>query len=140
MYGDYSSYQKWNTSKNTYSTLTALTTNLDGAVSAKSANHQVFIQRMTLNIAVHAGQTITFQDSASVPVKFAAHTDFVGTPTQSPRSTVTLDFGPVGYALTAGKNLDVKQSGPGVVGTIRIEAYEKPVSGTLHTGLAASAQ
>ena len=140
-YGDYTQYQKWNTSKCLSRQILAAdtSTELNNVIVVKSANHQLFIQKIAFYETTEStGKNLTFQDDASTPVvlgKYFSVTAAAGIPKNG-----ILDFGPQGYALTAGKNLDVIVSAAGVAGSLHIEAYEKIVSGAIHTGIAASGQ
>lgn len=106
---------------------------LDGAAVAatairtvKSANHRIYVQRVTLNIKTHANAKVfSVEDSAGTPLNVAYHTDLTfaaGVP-----SVVEWDFGPNGRALTIGKNLNylANTAGSGFVGNFHVEGYEK---------------
>lgn len=132
MFGDYTSYQKWNTKKTANVQLATGDAGKDNVIAVKSANHQLFIQKISYEPITAAAQAVTFQDDAGTPVKIAVVP-------ASQASPLVFDFGPEGYALTAGKNLDIANTA-GPAAAIHIEAYEKIVSGAIHTGLAASGQ
>lgn len=91
-------------------------------LTPKSANHQIFIQKITLSITTHvAADVYTVDDDGAGPV-IAAHTDAAaaaGVP-----SVVVWDFGPNGRPVTKGANVDVSHSSTGV-GIMHIEAYQK---------------
>lgn len=124
--------QKSNPSKTVDVTLAAADTGKADVVAVKSANHQLFIQKITYNPVTVAAQAVTFQDDAGTPVK-------IGVIPASQATPLTLDFGPKGVALTAGKNLDISNTA-GPAAQIHIEAYEKIVSGSISTGTAAASQ
>ena len=132
MTGDYEQFQRWYTSKTTDVTLLAADSNKDNCIAVKSANHQLFIQKIFYNIVTSAAQTVTFRDDAGTPIN-------VGIIPASATGSVLFDFGPRGFALTAGKNLDIINTA-GPAGQIHIEAYERQVSGSLNTGIAAASQ
>jgi hypothetical protein len=101
------------------------TQNYADVISPKSANHQIFIQKISLSITTHFDGTITFDDDGAGP-PIAAFTDEATVVPTVPSSWVW-DFGPTGRPLTVGANLDVNQSAAGIVGIVHIEAYEKLV-------------
>jgi len=122
MAGDYTHLQFQHTRKVTDLNIVVGTQNYADVITPKSANHQLFIQKITLSITTHFAGTVTFDDDGAGP-PIAAHTDAAagaGIP-----SVVTWDFGPTGRPLTVGANLDVGQSAAGIVGVVHIEAYEK---------------
>lgn len=124
--------QKWNPSKTVDITLAAGDTGKNDVLAVKSANHQLWVQKITYNPVTVAAQAVTFQDDAGTPVK-------IGVIPASQATPITLDFGPKGVALTAGKNLDISNTA-GPAAQIHIEAYEKIVSGAISTGTAAASQ
>lgn len=139
MNGDYTQYRKWNTSKCLDRQILAAddTTALNNILTPKSANHQLFIQKLVFYETTESnGKSLTFQDDASTAVvlgKYFSVTAAAGIP-----KSLELDFGPAGYALTAGKNLDVVVSAAGIAGALHIEAYEKIVTGAINTGTVAA--
>jgi hypothetical protein len=92
-------------------------------LSPKSANHQLFIQKIVLSITTHAADVYTFDDDGAGP-PIAAHTDAAAG--AGVLSVVEWDFGPTGRPLTVGANLDVSHSSTGVA-IAHIEGYEKLV-------------
>lgn len=92
-------------------------------LSPKSADHQLYIQKITLSITAHAADVYTFDDDGAGPA-IAVHTDAAagaGVP-----SVVTWDFGPTGRPITKGANLDISHSSTGVA-IAHVEGYEKLV-------------
>ncbi len=138
---DYLAYKKRYTNKSIDRQIVAAddTTALNNLIAVKSANHQLFIQKIAFYETTESnGKSLTFQDDASTQVvlgKYLSVTAGAGIP-----KALLVDFGPQGYALSAGKNLDVVVSAAGIAGALHIEAYERIVSGAIHTGLAAAAQ
>lgn len=133
-FGDYTTYQKWNTPKNKDQVILAAdaTAQLAGVIAAKSANHQLFIQKIMVNPTTAAAQALTFQDTTGTPIKIAVFAASQATPQ-------VFDFGPKGVALGVGKNLDITCTA-GVAALVHIEAYEKISSGAINTGTIASGQ
>lgn len=128
MTGDYAQYRRWYTDKTTDTDLAATDAGKAGVITPRSANHQLFIQKITYSPITAAAQAVTVQDTNGTPVK-------IGVVPASQSLPLTLDYGPRGRALTAGKNLDiVNVAGPAAA--IHIEAYERLVSGV--TNLATS--
>lgn len=132
MAGDYNWYKRHYSDKSVDVTLAATDTGKADVIAVKSANHQIFVQKISVNIYTAAAQAVTFQDDASTPVKIGAVPASQATP-------IVFDYGPKGVALTAGKNLDISNTA-GPAALIHIEAYERPVNGALHLGVAASGQ
>ena len=93
-------------------------------LTPKSANHQIYIQKITLSITTHAADTYTFDDDGAGP-PIATHLDVTPQAAGVP-SVVVWDFGPTGRPLTKGANLDVSHSSTGVA-VAHIEGYEKLV-------------
>lgn len=124
--GDYAYFKRIYSNKSLNRAILAAddTTALNNIIAVKSANHQLVIQKITFNETTESnGKNLIFQDDASTPVllgKYFSVTAAAGIP-----KNVVLDFGPEGYALTVGKNLDVIVSAAGIAGTLHIEAYEK---------------
>ena len=92
-------------------------------LSPKSANHQLYIQRLVLSITTHAADAYTFDDDGAGPA-IAVHTDAAAG--AGILSVVVWDFGPNGRPLTLGANLDVSHSSTGVA-VAHIEGYERLV-------------
>ncbi len=108
------------------------TTTLNNAVAVKSARHQLFIQKITLSLTTHFDTAITFDDDGAGPA-IAVYTDeATAAATGQGAVPVVWDFGPLGYALTAGANLDIIVASAGAVGVVHIEAYERPVNAGLY--------
>lgn len=129
MAGDYAFYRRQYTDKTTDRTVLAAHTSADHAdvIAPKSANHRVFIQKISVAITTHADQDILFQDDAATPVTVARWFDEATAGTTRPNDipAVVFDFGPKGLPLTLGKNLDIIFSAAGIAGRVHIEAYEK---------------
>ena len=122
-FGDYLQVQRENTRKVADVAILTGTAAYANVLSPKSANHQLFIQKITLSITTHAADVYTVDDDGAGPV-IAAHTDAnasAGIP-----SVVVWDFGPNGWPVTTGANVDVSHSAAGV-GVMHIEGYEKLV-------------
>jgi hypothetical protein len=88
-------------------------------LAPKSADHQLFIQKITVNVSTSNAATLTFRDDAGTPVVIAilAGSAALG-------SHTVLDGGAEGIPLTLGKNLDIVASAAGVAGSLMVEAYE----------------
>lgn len=123
MAGDYLHWQFQNTRKIADVDILVGTQNYAAVLTPKSANHQIFIQKITLSITTHFDGTVTFDDAGAGPA-IAVYTD-EATVIPTVPSSWTWDFGPTGRPLTKGANLDVNQSAAGIVGIVHIEAYEK---------------
>lgn len=118
---DYGHYRAQYTNKSTtFGVAAADSGTVQDVVAVKSANHTLYIQRIMLSVFTDAAQSLTFQDDAGTPV-------VIGKSAASPGLGVEVvcDFGPEGYPLTQGKNLDAVISGAGLGCKVSIEAYEK---------------
>lgn len=125
MAGDYLHWQLTYTRKVTDVDIVVGTQNYADVITPKSANHRIYIQKITLSITTHFDATITFDDDGSGPA-IAAYTDeATAAVTGQGHVPVVWDFGPTGRPLTLGANLDITQSGAGMVGVVHIEAYER---------------
>lgn len=137
----YLRHRQWYTDKSkTYNLLAAdTTTELNNIVAVKTTNHQLFIQRIIFSPTTYSAKTLGFQDDAGTPVPIGLMSiPAAAVTTGGYTDQYILDYGPAGMPLTAGKNLDGVLSGAGPAGPIRIEAYERIVSGALNTGTAAA--
>lgn len=116
-YGDYGFFQRFNTSKNTDFVLAAAAAGQAGVITVKSTGHQLFVQKITVDVVTAAAQAVQIRDSAGTPVVIATIPASQSTP-------LVIDFGPQGRALTVGKNLDISNTaGPAL--DFHFEAYEK---------------
>jgi hypothetical protein len=93
---------------------------LQDKIAVKSTRHSIFVQRVILSVTTDAAQSLTFQDDANTPVVFAKSPASPGLGVE-----VVADFGPKGFQLTEGKNLDIVISGAGLGAQVSIEAYQK---------------
>jgi hypothetical protein len=123
-HGDYNFYQRRYASKNANVDILTGTASYADVITPKSANHQIFIQKITLTITAHAADTYTVDDDGAGP-NIATHLDVTPQAAGVP-STVVWDFGPEGRPITKGANVDVAHSATGVA-NMHIEAYEKLV-------------
>ena len=125
MAGDYLHWQLTYTRKNTDVDIVVGTQNYLAQIVPKSANHRIFIQKITLSITTHFDGTITFDDDGTGP-PIAVYTDeATAATTGQGHVPIVWDFGPTGRPLTTGANLDITQGAAGIVGVVHIEAYEK---------------
>ena len=125
MAGDYLHWQLTYTRKITDTDIVVGTQNYADVITPKSADHRVYIQKITLSITTHFDATITFDDDGTGP-PIAAYTDeATAAATGQGRVPVVWDFGPTGRPLTKGANLDISQTAAGIVGIVHIEAYER---------------
>ncbi len=120
--GDYAFYRKQNSDKTTDVDILTGTAAYANVIAPKSANHRIYVQKITLSITTHvAGDVFLFDDDGAGP-PIAAHTDVAAA--AGVLSVVEWDFGPKGRPLTLGANLDVSHSTTAVA-IAHIEAYEK---------------
>lgn len=90
---------------------------------AGKAGHTIYIQKLCVSVTTDDAATQTFQDSAGTPI-VAAKTK--ASPGLGP---ILFDFGPDGFALTEGKDLNHTMSAAGLAAAIVIQAYMKRTSG-----------
>lgn len=124
-FGDYVGYRNHYTDKSMDLTVLAATDD-STLITAKSANHQIFVQRITIEITTYSAKTWLFKDSAGTPVEvklISIPAAAVALPSES--NSMIADFGPKGLPLTVGKNLLLDVSAAGAAGRITVEAYEK---------------
>lgn len=91
-------------------------------IVAKATGFTNYIQKITINIATSAAQSITFQDDAGTPIKVA----FIEA-SAAAGVVRTYDFGARGFALTEGKQLDISGSA-GPAYSYAVEGYQKQTS------------
>jgi hypothetical protein len=128
MSGDYTWFQKTYTKKTTDLTVLAATTTQADFILPKSADHALYIQKITVQINVYAAQTMTFTDSAGTPVLLgliSVPAAAVALPSES--GTIVMDFGPTGTKLTTGEGLTLTLSAAGIGARVHVEAYERLV-------------
>jgi hypothetical protein len=124
-FGDYAGYQNHYSNKSTDLAVLAATDDTT-LITAKSANHRIYVQKIVVNITTYSAKTWLFKDSAGTPVDKALISipaAAVALPSES--GSMVIDFGPKGTPLTLGKNLLLDVSAAGAAGTIHVEAYEK---------------
>jgi hypothetical protein len=123
-HGDYLQYQREQSALFADVAILTGTAAYADVLVPKSANHQIFIQKITLSITTHvAGDRYLVDDDGAGP-EIAAHTDAAAG--SGVLSVVLWDFGPRGWPVTKGANVDVSHSSSGV-GILHIEAYQKLV-------------
>ena len=122
---DYGWYQSEYPSRNDTTVLVAATDD-QTLITAKSANHQIFVQRVKVTITTYAAVTWLFKDSAGTPVPIwliSIPAAAVALPSES--NSMIADFGPEGIPLSIGKNFLLDVSAAGAAGTVQVEAYER---------------
>lgn len=124
MAGDYVHFQSNYTKKVADVAILTGTASYADVLTPKSSNHQLYIQKMTLSITTHVADTYTIDDDGAGPV-IATHLDVTPQAAGVP-SVVTWDFGPTGWPVTKGANVDVSHSSTGVA-ILHIEGYERLV-------------
>lgn len=120
VHSDYGYYRAQYHSANVIEKVLAADTATTTAITAKTARHTIFVQRILLSVSTDAAQSLTFQDTAGTPIVAG----------KSPASPglgieVVCDFGPEGLALTEGKNLQKVISGAGLACQVSYEAYQR---------------
>lgn len=99
------------------------------AKTVRSANHQLFVQKIFLSITTHANAKValTVQSSNATPVPIFSRTDL--TAAAGVPDVIEVDFGPEGLAMIKGESVNWLWStgGSGPVGKAHMEGYEKLV-------------
>ncbi len=111
--------------KSTQLQILAATDDQASFIAPKSADHQLFIQSITVGITTYSAKTWLFQDSAGTPVPIWFISIPAAAGTTGADATYKIDFGARGVALTVGKGLSLDVSAAGAAGMITVEAYEK---------------
>lgn len=118
-FDDYSQYRRFNQDVSVTLTFAAAATT-STLITARDANHTVFIQKIAVYIETDAAQSLKIQDSASTPIQFALVAASPGA-----GYTKNWDFGPAGIGATVGKNITATFSAAGLAGHLEITAYTK---------------
>lgn len=122
MAGDYVWYRTVHRDVSTE--LTRTTTQGDATlITATSASHTIFVQRIIVWITTDAAQSWEFEDSAATPVEIAEVTTSPGVNTRW-----DFDYGEEGTPLTEGTNLVLDVSATGLAGRIKVYAYQRITS------------
>lgn len=94
-------------------------------IACKNANYVIWVQRIVLSVTTFAAKTFTFQDGAGTPVPVGFISVPAAAPTTEGSVPFIIDFGPGGFPLTQGKDLNAVMSATGVAGVLHIEAYQR---------------
>lgn len=123
--GDYTHFKfhHRNKTRSRHVLATDTSTQLADFITPKSAEHTLYIQRISFAPTTYAAQNFTFRDGAGTPVPIGV----ISVPASALTTGVNqwvLDYGPEGTPLTKGKELDVIVSAAGLAGRLVVEAYE----------------
>lgn len=133
----YGRYRKQNTAWSANATITSVDQTATAAKTVRSANHQLYIQKITLSITTHANSKValTVQSSNGTPVVVASHTDL--TAAAGVPDTLVWDFGAEGIPIAIGESINWLWStgGTGPTGRAHMEGYEK-LAAVINTGTA----
>ena len=124
MAGDYLWFQRTYTKKIADVDILTGTAAYADVLAPKSANHQLFVQRMTLSITTHIDDIYLIDDDGAGPPLATFTDEATAAVTGQGQMPVTWDFGPVGRPVTKGANVDVSHSSTGVA-VLHIEGYER---------------
>ena len=106
----------------------AVATGTDDTVDVltrKSADHRIYIQKVSMTVTTYSAVTWTLQDDGSTPRVIAILSiPATQATTLGDQGTVVWDFGPTGTPLQTGANLDFLVSATGAAGLVHIEGYE----------------
>lgn len=125
-FGDYLQLQRENHGFAVDIDIAAAAVATTAAKTVRSANHQIFVQRIVLSITTHvAAKVFSVQSSNGTPVVIASRTDLAaaaGVP-----DVIVWDFGPIGTPVALGESLHYLSNtgGSGFVGRVHIEGYQK---------------
>lgn len=118
-------YRSFYQDKSTSLTILAATDDQTSFIAPKTADHQIWVQRIEVNITTYSAKTWTFKDTADTPVD-VAHISIpaaaVALPSES--NAMVIDFGAKGIPLTVGKGLTLDVSAAGAAGRVSVEAYQ----------------
>ena len=126
-FGDYLQLQREHRGWAANATITGTAQAATAAKTVRSANHQLYVQRITLSITTHANAKValTVQSSNGTPVVIASRTDL--TAAAGVPDVIVWDFGPVGIPIAIGESVNwlwsTGDSGP--TGVAHMEGYEK---------------
>ena len=120
---DAASYRSFHRDVSTELTVLAATGDTT-LITATSASHQIFVQRIIVYITTDAAQSMAFEDTAGTPVKIAEVPSSPGDETRW-----DFDYGDEGWALTAGTNLNMNVSAAGLAGIVKVYAYQRITPG-----------
>lgn len=93
--------------------------------TVRNANYTIYVQKITTDVVTFAAKTLSFEDSANTPVVIAQDSIPSTEPTSAGAQAYDHDYGPIGTALTQGKNLVLALSGAGVAARIHVQAYQR---------------
>lgn len=110
--------------KSTTLQMLAATDDQASFIAPKTANHQLFIQKITVAVTTYSAKTWTFEDTANTPVPVWHISIPAAAPTAGGDAVFTIDFGAAGVPLTVGKGLTLNVSAAGAAAMVRVEAYE----------------
>jgi hypothetical protein len=123
--GDYNFYQRMYASKNTQLMVVAATDDTT-LITPKTTSHQIWVQKIVVDITTYSAKTWNFEDSTGTPVPIwhiSIPGGAVALPSES--NSMVADFGPEGIALPIGKNLVLNVSAAGAAGAVKVMAYER---------------
>lgn len=125
--GDYITLQRENTPFRAQAVITASAQAATTAVAVRNARWRIFVQRITLSITTHANAKValTVQPHTTTAEVVASRTDL--TAAAGVPDVITWDFGPNGWGIPVGEDLDWLWStgGSGPVGVAVLEGYQK---------------
>ena len=120
--GDYVWYRKIHRDVSTEFTFLAATGDTT-LITATSASHTIFVQRIIVWISTDAAQSMSFEDTAGTPVQ---NVEIPASPGDSTRWD--FDYGEEGFPLTEGTNLNMNVSAAGLAGRVKVYAYQRITS------------
>ncbi len=124
--GDYLQYQRENLAVSADGVITATAQGAATAITVKSANHRIYVQKVALSITTHAVgkdfQAFAHTTTSEVVARRIDLAAAAGVP-----DFILWDFGPKGFPLPLGESLDWSWStgNSGFVGVVHIEGYMK---------------
>lgn len=124
---EYGRLRHENSALDAYANITATAQAATAAFTAKSALHQIFVQRISLSITTHANGKValTVQTSNGTPKVIFSRTDL--TAAAGVPDVIEIDFGPRGVPIAVGENVNwlwsTGDSGP--VGVATMVGYQK---------------
>jgi hypothetical protein len=123
--GDYTHFKftHRNKTRSRHVLATDTSTELADFITPRSAEHTIYIQRISFAPTTYATQNFLFRDGAGTPVPIGQIT-VPGAALTTGVNQWVIDYGPEGTPLTKGEELDVIVSAAGLAGRLVVEAYE----------------
>lgn len=98
-------------------------------VTVRNSVYQINVQRIKVSVITYAAKTWTFEDSTGTPVVIGQISIPATEPTVPGEQTYSIDFGPIGTALSVGMNFVLALSAAGAAARVHWEGYQRLAPG-----------